>query len=251
MRVLVADDDAMSRKLLQTYLEKWGYEVSVAHNGTEAWRLFEESGFPVVLTDWMMPELDGVELLRRIRAQPGRGYVYTILLTAKTQKEDLVEGMEAGADDFLTKPFDRDELRVRLRAAERIIRLEQNMRDMEAALRQAEQLASVGRRAADVAHELDDPISGVISDLSYIRRDLLTTLRLLDNYLEGNPGAATPQLASNQPPEDINPHYLREHLGQLFEHSLAGLEHVRELVRNLSDSPPATQSNDYRADHSV
>ena len=116
MKVLIADDDSVSRRLLQNQLQKWGYEVTAAQNGAEAWRLFDGGLFPMVITDWMMPELDGSGLIRRIRASQRPGYVYAILLTAKSQKADLVEGMEAGADDFLTKPFDRDELRVRLRA---------------------------------------------------------------------------------------------------------------------------------------
>ena len=131
MNILIADDDSVSRRLLQSYLQKWGYEVTAAKDGAEAWDLFDRGSFPMVITDWMMPELDGPGLIRRIRSAQRPGYVYAMLLTAKSQKEDLVEGMEAGADDFLTKPFDRDELRVRLRAGERIIRLEQNVRETQ------------------------------------------------------------------------------------------------------------------------
>jgi two-component system, NtrC family, sensor kinase len=93
MKILIADDDSVSRRLLQNYLQKWGYEVTAAQDGAEAWRLFENGVFPMVITDWMMPGMDGSGLLRRIRASPRPGYVYAILLTAKSQKEDLVEGM--------------------------------------------------------------------------------------------------------------------------------------------------------------
>ena len=148
MKVLIADDEAISRRLLQNYLQKWGHDVTVAQDGAEAWRLFEAGGYQVVITDWEMPGMDGVELVRRIRAASASepSYVYAILLTAKSQKEDLVEGMEAGADDFLTKPFDRDELRVRLRAGERIMLLEQQLREAKAAL--AEARKSGGRGGA-------------------------------------------------------------------------------------------------------
>jgi DNA-binding response OmpR family regulator len=138
MKVLVADDDPVSRRLLQSYLQKWGYEVAVAVNGAEAWQLFEQEEFPLVISDWMMPEMDGRELIRRIRESRRPNYVYTILLTARSHKEDLVEGMEAGADDFVSKPFDRDELHVRIRAGERIIKLERALEDQNRELREAQ-----------------------------------------------------------------------------------------------------------------
>jgi sigma-B regulation protein RsbU (phosphoserine phosphatase) len=127
MKVLIAEDDPISLEVLQSYLERWGHEVVAAEDGAAAWRLFEADDISLVITDWMMPQLDGLELVRRIRAAPRSGYVYLILLTAKSRKEDIVRGMEAGADDFLVKPFDREELRVRLRAGERIVMLEQNL----------------------------------------------------------------------------------------------------------------------------
>ena len=127
MKVLLAEDDPVSAQVLQAHLEKWGHEVLAAEDGAEAWRLFQEHEVAIVLTDWIMPHVDGLELVRRIRTTPRANYVYVILLTAKSRKEDIVRGMETGADDFLAKPFDRDELRVRLRAGERIILLEQNL----------------------------------------------------------------------------------------------------------------------------
>jgi len=166
MKVLIADDDPISRKLLQSYLQKWGCEVTAAENGVEAWSAFQRDEFPVVITDWMMPELDGVELVRRIRSGPRLGYVYVILLTGKGQKEDLVSGMEAGADDFLTKPFDRDELRVRLRAGERIVALEQQVR--------------AARPGA--APEVERLIAEVIEDLRGLRRDVLAVAADPDGF---------------------------------------------------------------------
>jgi two-component system, NtrC family, sensor kinase len=137
MKVLIADDDPVSRRLLQSYLQKWGYEVATAVNGADAWRLFEREEYPVVITDWVMPEVNGTELIRRIRASQRPHYVYAILLTSRAQKEDLVEGMEAGADDFVNKPFLAEELRVRLRAGERIVNLERALADQNQALREA------------------------------------------------------------------------------------------------------------------
>ena len=139
MKVLIAEDDPVSRQVLQNYLEQWGHEVVLAENGRLAWELFESQHPPLVISDWMMPELDGLELLRRIRSHPGPGYVYVILLTARARTVDLVQGMEAGANDFLAKPFDRDELRVRLRAGERVVRLEQDLARRNGELRAANQ----------------------------------------------------------------------------------------------------------------
>jgi sigma-B regulation protein RsbU (phosphoserine phosphatase) len=124
MKILIVEDEAVSRRLLHAYLQQLGYEVTAAENGAEAWRLFQADQFHIVLSDWLMPEMDGLELIRRIRAAPCPGYVYTLLLTAKSEKQDLVAGMDAGADDFIAKPFDRDELRVRLRAGQRVVELE-------------------------------------------------------------------------------------------------------------------------------
>lgn len=127
MRVLVADDDAGYRLILQRFLESWGHEVITAANGAEAWDLFQESDPSMILTDWMMPDMDGIELIRRIRSCHRPNYVFVILLTARSSKEDLLRGMQAGADDFIVKPVDRDELRVRIQVSERILRLEDSL----------------------------------------------------------------------------------------------------------------------------
>jgi signal transduction histidine kinase len=237
MKVLIADDDSVSRRLLQSYLQKWGYEVTAAQNGAEAWQLFEGGLFPMVITDWIMPELDGPGLIRLIRSANRPGYVYAVLLTAKSQKEDLVEGMEAGADDFLTKPFDQDELRVQLRAGERMIRLEHNLRTTQATLLQTEQLASLGRLAAGVAHEINNPIAFVINNLAVLRRDVEAVLGLLGLYGESRAVLAREQpeltAALTRLEEEMDLEYVRSNLGRLFSSSSEGLQRVRAIVQNL------------------
>jgi sigma-B regulation protein RsbU (phosphoserine phosphatase) len=136
MRILVAEDERITRRSLERKLVAWGHEVASAEDGQQACDRFGE-GFEIVLTDWEMPNVDGPELVRRIRTDEGPGYVYVIMLTGRATKEDLVEGMEAGADDFLTKPFDDSELRVRLRAGERIIELERTLADQNSLLQAA------------------------------------------------------------------------------------------------------------------
>ncbi|HZS03977.1 MAG TPA: diguanylate cyclase [Blastocatellia bacterium] len=129
MKILIAEDDVVSRLVLQRTLERWGHEVISTTNGEEAWNSFLAESCRMVITDWMMPETDGTELCRRIRSIEDHEYTYIILLTAKSQTQDLVQGMNAGADDFISKPFDRSELEVRVRAGERVLQLEQSLRE--------------------------------------------------------------------------------------------------------------------------
>ena len=122
------EDDAVSRRLLRSWLEKWGHDVTEAEDGAVAWERFSAGEFPVVVSDWMMPEMDGVEFVRKIRAAGSAGYVYVILITARTEPADVAEGVEAGADEFVRKPVDRDDLRAKLWEAERVVRLQEELK---------------------------------------------------------------------------------------------------------------------------
>ncbi len=128
MRVLIAEDDPVSCHLLEAFLVKWGYQVVVTTDGTEAWRVLQQENPPrLAILDWMMPGMDGVEVCRKVRQRDAEPYIYILLVTAKGQKQDIIEGLEAGADDYLTKPFDAQELRARLRAGRRIIELQEQL----------------------------------------------------------------------------------------------------------------------------
>jgi len=147
MKILIAEDDPIARHLLETYLRDWGHEVVVTKDGAQAWARFQECAYDLVISDWMMPDVDGLELVRRIRSSDCPGYVYVMLVTSKSGRVDLVRGMEAGADDFIAKPFDHDELRVRLRAGERLIELEQGRARRNAELKALNAgLSSANRR---------------------------------------------------------------------------------------------------------
>lgn len=125
MKILIADDEALSRRLLEKTLERAGYEVVAVENGRAAVRqLCQSDGPRLALLDWVMPELDGPGVCREVRRQQEDSYVYMVLLTSKESKEDIVTGLESGADDYLTKPFNVDELKARLRTGERILHLE-------------------------------------------------------------------------------------------------------------------------------
>ena len=134
MKVLVADDDAVTRLLLAEVLRAWGHLVTVVENGRQAWQALERDHFSVLISDWMMPELDGPALCRLVRGAVRSQYTYVILLTALDRRAHYLEGMEAGADDFVTKPFDPGELRVRLRVAERILGLQGRVQALEGLL---------------------------------------------------------------------------------------------------------------------
>jgi diguanylate cyclase (GGDEF)-like protein len=125
LKILIADDEALSRRLLEKTLERAGYEVIAVENGRAAVReLCQADGPRLALLDWVMPELDGPGVCREVRRQQDESYVYMVLLTSKESKEDIVTGLESGADDYLTKPFNVEELKARLRTGERILHLE-------------------------------------------------------------------------------------------------------------------------------
>jgi diguanylate cyclase (GGDEF)-like protein len=127
-KILIAEDDPISRRLLEVFLTRWGYQVSVAASGIEALELLEKADAPrLAVLDWMMPGLEGVQVCRKIRERKDRPYIYILLLSARTQKEDLLLGLESGADDYLTKPFDAQELRARLHVGQRILQLQDGL----------------------------------------------------------------------------------------------------------------------------
>jgi CheY-like chemotaxis protein len=144
LEVLIAEDEPVSRRRLEGLLRKWGFVVWTARDGDEAWRLFQEKLPPLAILDWLMPGLDGLELCRRIRSHGSSAPVHVILLSTRAERDHLVSGLEAGADDYLAKPFHRDELRARLEVGERVIALQRalsrRVAELEEALSQVKQL---------------------------------------------------------------------------------------------------------------
>jgi two-component system cell cycle response regulator len=128
MKVLVADDSATSRAMLRTALSRWGYDVVLAEHGAEAWEILAQPDPPTMaILDWVMPHMTGPEVCRRVRENRREPYTYILLLTSKNTKGETVEGLEAGADDYIVKPFDQHELQVRLRVGKRIIDLQMDL----------------------------------------------------------------------------------------------------------------------------
>ncbi len=145
MRILIAEDDTVSRMVLSRMLTAWGHDVVAKVDGKSAWDVLEREDAPkLAVLDWMMPELDGVELCRRVRVMARPEPTYLILLTAKDQTEDVVTGLDSGANDYVVKPFDRRELQSRIRVGERVIALQHDLaervRELQYAMAQVHQL---------------------------------------------------------------------------------------------------------------
>jgi sigma-B regulation protein RsbU (phosphoserine phosphatase) len=173
-RILIAEDYYVSRHLMERQLLNWGFQVVTVDDGEAAVRILgSEEAPPLALIDWMMPKMDGLEVCRGVRANPGHPYIYLILLTAKSTKEDIAEGLEAGADDYVTKPFDLDELKARLRVGQRVVQLQRHLashvHELEQALVEVKQLKDLLpicmyckniRDDQDYWHQIEDYIHG-------------------------------------------------------------------------------------------
>ena len=207
--ILVAEDDPVARQLVKNTLQKEGYEVASVDNGRKAWELFKENFYPIVLVDWLMPEMDGLELCRNIRKKASADYVYIIFLTGKDSKEDIVQGLEAGADDYLTKPLDYLELAARIKTGIRILELEQSLKKTKEQINRkvsvlehkyhgllaAAEAANEAKRQflANMSHEIRTPLNGIIgmtelameTDLDENQMELFQTIYSESNSLLG------------------------------------------------------------------
>jgi response regulator receiver modulated diguanylate cyclase len=179
--ILVVDDDPVSRALLEKFLIKAGYKVTTAKNGHDALRTLKRNFFPIIISDWMMPEMDGIELCKAMRTTDFPGYIFFILITSRDAKDDLVLGLEAGADDYLTKPFNHAELKARLNTAERILKLEKSLKEANEAIRLLSITDPLTKsynrgyliqrlpREISRAQRYDRPLSLIMSDLDHFK----------------------------------------------------------------------------------
>ena len=182
--VLIVDDDDISRRLLERALTTEGYRVVSAVNGREALERYKEEFFPIVLTDWNMPEMDGLQLCQAIREEHSSAYVFTILLTSRDSKQDIIAGLEAGADDYLTKPFDPPELIARLKTGIRVLELE---RSLNKALEEIETL-SVTDPLTEVYNRryLNEKFAGEVKRVVRYQRPLSIVIGDIDHFKKIN-----------------------------------------------------------------
>lgn len=182
MKICIAEDDATHRGLLKDTLTEWGYEVITTADGEEAWQVFQAPDGPqLALFDWRMPCLDGVELCRRVRARPGQRYVYIVILTAWGTKYDLIQGLQAGADDFLLKPYEPEELHARLSVGRRLITVQNELIAAHEAMRwqaMRDSLTGIWNRKAIVdslvaelsrAYRKDNSVGILLADLDHFK----------------------------------------------------------------------------------
>ncbi|MFA6012129.1 MAG: ATP-binding protein [Desulfobacteraceae bacterium] len=247
VKIVFADDDIVARKLVLKLLSDLDFNIIIAENGIEAWKLIKASGARILVTDWEMPGISGLDLCRKIRKEFVDSYIYIILVTSRGEKEDTIEGLKAGADDFLIKPLNVGELRARIRTGLRIVKLEDQYKKANAQLLQSEKMASVGQLAAGVAHEINNPtgfvssnlktLSGYqkdINDLIAMYKDLLV---LLKRPTENDKPNVIEQAvrAIEEYEKEIDLEFLVKDTQDLMSESSDGLERIKKIVMDLKD----------------
>ncbi len=260
MRVLVAEDDSVSALVLRRALERLSHEVVATSDWLEAWEAYQLERFPIVVSDWMMPRMDGLGLCQRIRSAGAQSYTYVILLTAKTQREDRLRALDAGVDDFLTKPPDQTELAARIHVAQRIVESERQLREVNESLiassqAMAAQAAEMDRMRREAEHlAKHDALTGLLSRRAWFEAATSgrpSALAIFDidhfkvvNDLYGHPAGdrvlrqVAARLTEAIEPVGVVGRIGGEEFGALFELAFASAESVcRRAVGAVADFP--------------
>ena len=175
VNILIAEDDRISSKILEKHITGWGYDVLVVPDGKKAWQTFKKNEIGIVLLDWMMPEITGIDLCRKIRNDKSGKYTYIILLTAKIKQKDINEGFAAGADEYITKPFNPIELKARLKAGKRIIDLleklhKQAIHDGLTKVFKRREITRILNEEFQRAQRTNQPLSTIMLDIDHFKK---------------------------------------------------------------------------------
>ena len=171
MDVILADDSDVTRRMLAATLERCGHRVTAVADGEAAWRSFEQSRTPMLILDWQMPGMDGLEVCRRVRSSQGGADVFVLMVTGRDASTDLADALEAGVDDYVTKPVAPLHLEARLRIAERRIEQATARRSAEEALATAQWLAGIGQTALALQHEINNPLMALLTSAQLLSED--------------------------------------------------------------------------------
>lgn len=173
MRILLADDDVLMRELLQAVLAAYGHEVEVFDNGADAWAAFDAAPAPMVVLDWEMPRMDGLEVCRRVRNHAAGEDTYLLVITARAKAADLEDVLRAGADDYLSKPVTPSDVAARLRIAEKRIEVASARRRAESELRKSRYLAGVGEVSLALQHEINNPLAALLTTAAIVKEGMV------------------------------------------------------------------------------
>ena len=261
MKILIVEDNPVSLALLKKMATQLGHEVFFADNGKKAWEEIQRSSPSMLITDWMMPEMDGLDLCKKIRSVKEVDYIYIILLTARDTVGDAVEGLKAGADDYIKKPFDHEELKARIRVGERIIHLKDEQNKANAQLLQSEKMASIGQLAAGVAHEINNPTGFVSSNLTtlvdymgdigeHINKYKTIKKIMESSWQDGEmPSALFDQFKEIEDhEEEIDLDYLLGDIQDLIGDCREGTDRIKKIVIDLKDFAHPGQDKLQKAD---
>lgn len=269
LKVLIADDDAVSRLRLQKLVASWDYAVVAAQDGNEALEILKsEDGPKLAVLDWMMPGMDGIDVVREVRKFRRGSPPYLILLTSLNSTDDTVRGLEAGANDYIKKPFKPQEFHARLEAGCRIVQLQtalderisdaektlQERKLLEIELRHAQKLEAVGSLAAGIAHELNTPIQFVGDNTRFLQESFGAMQRLIAKYRELYAAVVSGEVSQEmiesvkQTEEAEEADYLREEVPAAFTQTLDGVNRVATIVRAMKEFAHPAQAEKSAAD---
>ena len=237
MKVLIADDSRSMREMLKGTLEQVGYDVVVTEDGRQAWEALSKGDLHLAILDWLMPHLDGVEVCRKLRDERMIKLVHVILLTSREGSENVVAALQAGASDYICKPFHPDELLARLKVGERNVNL-------QIQLSHTQKMEAVGRLAAGIAHEINTPLQYIRDNTSFLSEAFRDVVKLVPQQyclteggklLGGSEGEINETSAEAAGEEEEDVKNLIQDIPEAIRDSLEGLDRITEIVRAMKE----------------